>query len=77
MSTLRLWAAAEEGADDRASGCLVAEAAEMALRFRHRAVSVEISGRGSLRDGASVEAPGCGWGRCCANVFWVYVLAFD
>ena len=31
MSTLRLRAAAEEDADDRASGCLVAEAAEMTL----------------------------------------------
>ena len=34
MSTLRLRAAVGEDADERASGCLVAEAAEMTLRFR-------------------------------------------
>ena len=66
MSTLRLRAAAEEDADDRASGYQVAEAAEMTLKY---AVGVKISGRGSLRDDASVEATGCGWGRCFANVF--------
>ena len=34
MSTLRLRAAVGEDADERASGCLVAEAAEMTLKFR-------------------------------------------
>ena len=34
MSTLRLRAAAGADADERASGCLVVEAAEVTLRFR-------------------------------------------
>ena len=43
MSTLRLRAAAGEDAGERASGCLVAEAAEMTLRFRAAAAVALLS----------------------------------